>query len=47
MSELNRIGGNVNQLTHLANTTGDMPALTELRAIRSVLEAAVCYALDL
>ena len=46
MSELNRIGGNVNQLTRLA-TTGDMPALTELRAIRSVLEAAVCYALDL
>ena len=47
MSELNRIGGNVNRLTRLANTTGDMPALTELRAIRSVLEAAVRYALDL
>jgi len=47
MSELNRIGGNVNQLTRLANTTGDMPTLTELRAIRSVLEAAVRYALDL
>ena len=47
MSELHRVGVNLTQLTRLANTTGDMPALTELRAIRSVLEAAVRYALDL
>jgi len=44
MSELHRVGVNLNQLTHLANTTGDMPALAELRAM---LEAAVRYALDL
>ena len=47
MSELHRVGVNLNQLTRLANTTGDMPALAELRAIRGVLEAAVRYALDL
>jgi hypothetical protein len=34
MSELHRVGVNLNQLTRLANTTGDMPALAELRAIR-------------
>jgi hypothetical protein len=39
MSELHRVGVNLNQLTRLANTTGDMPALAELRAIRGVLEA--------
>jgi len=47
LAEFNAIGNNVNQLTRLANTTGDMPALSELHAIRGVLEAAVRYALDL
>ena len=47
MSELARVGVNLNQLTRLAHTTGDMPALAELRAIRGVLEAAVRSALDL
>jgi Mobilization protein NikA len=49
MSELPRVGVgvNLNQLTRLAHTTGDMPALAELRAIRGVLEAAVRSALDL
>ena len=46
MGELRRVGVNLNQL-RLANTTGDMPALAELRAIRGVLEAAVRSALDL
>ena len=47
MSELPRVGVNLNQLTRLAHTTGDMPALAEVRAIRGVLEAAVRSALDL
>jgi len=46
MSELPRVGVNLNQLTRLAHTTG-MPALAEVRAIRGVLEAAVRSALDL
>jgi len=47
MSELPRVGVNLNQLTRLGHTTGDMPAFAELRAIRGVLEAAVRSALDL
>ena len=30
--KLHRVGVNLNQLTRLANTAGDMPALAELRA---------------
>ena len=45
-AELRRVGVNLNQL-RLANTTGDMPTLAELRAIRGVLEAAMRSALDL
>lgn len=47
MGELRRVGVNLNQLTRLGHTTGDMPAFAELRAIRGVLEAAVRSALDL
>lgn len=47
LGELNAIGNNINQLARQANTNGDTPALSELRAIRGVLEAAVRFALAL
>ncbi len=38
--ELSAIGNNLNQLTRIANTTGDTPALADLRAIIAALKAA-------
>lgn len=36
--QMRRIGTNVNQLTRLANTTGNLPAISELQQIRESLE---------
>ena len=47
MSELHRVGVNLNQLTRPRQHDPTTCALAELRAIRGVLEAAVRYALDL
>ena len=38
--ELSAIGNNLNQLTHIANIRGDVPARDELRAMTGLLKAA-------
>lgn len=47
MYELNAIGNNLNQLTHLAHRTGDIAAEGELRAVASLLKAAIARVIAL
>ncbi len=45
--ELNAIGNNLNQLTHLAHRTGAIAAEDELRATISLLKAAIARVIAL
>ena len=45
--ELNAIGNNLNQLTHIANTYRALPAADELRAVTGLLKAAMARVMAL
>ena len=45
--ELNAIGNNLNQLTRIANTHRALPAADELRAITSLVRAAIARVIAL
>ncbi len=47
MYELNAIGNNLNQLTHLAHRTGGIAAESDLRAVTCLLKAAMARVIAL
>jgi len=47
MYELNAIGNNLNQLTHLAHRTGGIADEGELRAVTGLLKAAMARVIAL
>jgi hypothetical protein len=47
MYELNAIGNNLNQLTHIANRDRAMPAADELRAVTGLVKAAMARVIAL
>jgi hypothetical protein len=47
MRELTAIGNNLNQLTRIANTNGELPHLHELKLTIGMLKAAMARVIDL